>query len=1040
MDFDKYYEARKVLEEFFRKDLLGPVREDEVIGDTWPTDYYITGRLYPQETQVGQEEMEENLMDDDFEGSDQSINMCYSAYPSSMAISFTVKPGVSKLRVKASFAWYVPREKEQENARRKKLYDWQRNAKSVWVDIDTGKRYQENQLHEELWLRVYLQKKYHDGSKTFTVAMVNTHTKQMDIMANSAATFFQPKIQIFGEKDGQEVFIEKKLRVKINQDRELLNLEMLYRHNKTFAIGHGCSVGWKKHGDSAVEVYTEFIPEYELFQMKPATHVDRSILSFQFLASSSLQEVCAALEDLADSYEKWIEKTRTMISEMPERYHEVAIDNLNSCKETLTRIREGIKTLKADKCVFRAFQLVNEAMLRMRLRHDEASRPEKHAWYPFQLAFMLQEIPSIANPDDSYRDVVDLLWFPTGGGKTEAYLGLAGFTIFLRRIRAVNDQRSGGGVTVLMRYTLRLLTLQQFERAAGLICACELIRRENTELLGNEEISSGLWVGGGLTPNRRTDAEKALETIRTQGIETLSEEEANPCQILTCPWCKSEIKTQQYAMIEDKMVIACPDEKCEFHKGLPVYVVDEDIYDHGPSLIVGTVDKFARMTWEKKVGKLFSLRSDRLPPELIIQDELHLISGPLGTVSGLYEVAIDEFCKNNNVRAKVISSTATIRNAKSQILNLYGRDFRQFPPQGIDIRDSYFAEESLANEKPTRKYMGILAPGTSGNTLLIRVYSILLFATRYLAVRGYPDEVVDSFWTLTGYFNSLKQLGGAVNNIYDDVHGRLKYLYETKFRGTFPEGSRPSEYPEPGELTSRKANSEISEILKRLEVSYPDESAFDLILASNMLSVGIDIGRLGLMVLQGQPKSNSEYIQATSRVGRKTPGLVVTMNDASRSRDRSHYEQFQSFHSSLYRYVEATSLTPFAERARDRALHAVFISFCRHLVDELRDNRDASRILEVRDKAEKYIQTILERVNKIDTTEVDATREQLYDILGHWEQMALELNTELVYQKYYKQQGIPLLTDRFDSEGDSIPTLNSMRNVDVECDVFLLEG
>jgi len=1036
LSIERYYEARELLESFFRRDLLGPVQADEVISDTWPADYYICGRLFPQDVELKQEDMEQNLMDDDFEGSDQSLNMCYSVYPSSMAISFSVIAGETRLRILASVARYIPMEIETESVRRKTIIEWHRDFTSRWIDVYTDRKYQEIELVHGLQLRVYLQKVYDDGSRTLTVAMINIFRKQMDIISNNAATFFQPKIQVFGEEEGKAVFIEKRMRVSLGKDPELLNLEMLYRHNRTFAVGHGCSAGWKSSGVTATEIFTEFLPGYELFQMKPASHVKGEILSFEFLGQNSSEVVSSGLEEMGASYEKWIEHMRLEIPTLPERYRTVASGNIERCVETLTRIRDGIHVLAENELAFKAFQMVNQAMLRLRLQQGGAGNKAGHGWYPFQLAFILQQIPSISDPLNPYRDVVDLLWFPTGGGKTEAYLGLSAFTIFLRRMVARRQGVPGGGVTILMRYTLRLLTLQQFERASGLICACELIRRENPGILGDEEISAGLWVGGGLTPNKRSEAIHSLQTIKREGFEALSEDEANPCQILRCPWCKNAITPQYYAVSADRMVVSCPNNLCGFNHGLPVYVVDEDLYDHGPALVVGTIDKFARMTWEEKVGRLFALNSNRLPPELIIQDELHLISGPLGTIAGLYEAAIDEFCRQDDVKAKIISSTATIRNAHSQILNLYGRDFRQFPPQGIDIRDSYFAEEAGASERPARKYLGVMAPGTSGNTLLIRVYSILLFSTRNLKASGFPDSVVDSFWTLVGYFNSLKQLGGAVNNVIDDVHGRLKYLYETKFRGAFPVGTRPPEYPEFDELTSRKANSEIGEILKRLEVRFPDPRAFDLILASNMLSVGIDIGRLGLMVLQGQPKSNSEYIQATSRVGRQNPGLVVTMNDASRSRDRSHYEQFLTYHSSLYRYVEATSLTPFAERARDRALHAVLISLSRHLIDGLRANSDAVRVRVLHNRVEEMIERILERVRVIDESEVDGSREHLYDILAHWENLA---STDLVYQKYTRQQGIPLLTDRFNSDGDAIPTLNSMRNVDVECDV-ILEG
>ena len=1035
MNFDQYYAARDIVEDFLRKDLLGPIQEDEVISDTFPISYYTTGKLYPQETQISQEDMEKNDLEDSLQDEEQPMSMCYSRYPSSMAISFTVRAEINKLWIKTSFSYYVPREKITESSRSGKDYEWHRQAGSFEFNVDTDLVYQVAKPHINLELRVYQQKIYPDGTKIFTVALVNMQEKQMDMIANNAATFFQPEIQVQGENEGQQAFIAKQLRVGMNQDPEVLNLEMLYRHNLEFATGHGCSAGWEADGEYATRVYSVFIPGYELLQMKPALRVRSEIRSFKFLGESSKLKVCTGLKEIGVSYENWIKKQEAQIPALEEKYHSVAKDNLKNCWETLKRIKNGIDLLASQKMVFQAFQLVNRAMLHQRLKQHGPAEADKHSWYPFQLAFILQELCSIVDPQDEYRDVVDLLWFPTGGGKTEAYLGLSAFTIFLRRMRAVREKRPGGGVTIMMRYTLRLLTLQQYERAAALICSCELIRRQNSQLLGQEEIGVGLWVGSGLTPNKRENAARALKKIHEHGFDTLDKNDANPCQILTCPWCRQTVRAQDYTMTEDKMVISCSDKKCEFHRGIPIYVVDQDIYDHGPALVVSTIDKFARMTWEKKVGKLFGLQTEWLPPELIIQDELHLISGPLGTIAGLYEVAVNEFCQCNGIGAKIISSTATIRNAKNQIFSMYGRDFRQFPPQGLDIRDSYFAEESTMNDRPARRYLGILPSGDSGNILLVRVYSALFFATRCLVERGYPQEIVDTFWTITGYFNSLKQLGGAIINVIDAVHGRLKYLNGAKFIGEFSTLPQTFESVEFEELTSRKDNSDIGKTLKRLEKGYPDLDSLDLILASNMLSVGIDIARLGIMVLQGQPKLNSEYIQATSRVGRQTPGMVITMYDASRSRDRSHYEQFPAYHSSLYKYVEATSLTPFAERARDRALHAVLISLCRHLIPGLQDNKDAGQVSMYRSEVQALIKKILERVNLIDHEEHNDTREKLNWILDQWE---LRSSSDLVYQKYFNSEGIPLLTDRFDGpEIPPFPTLNSMRNVDVESEVWL---
>lgn len=1037
MKFEAYYKARDIIEDLIVKDIVGPVEENEKISDTDPIKYYSAGILYPQGYMINQEDNEKNPDETTGNNGDHSLNLANSAYPSSFGVSFTILPDVLSFCINTEFAWYIPNEKAKKESKEEHSFIWGRFSDETSIKHYCNDEKSIYPIKNGLELHVYLQKVYSDQAKTYTVALVNTNSAGSDYKTNNELSFFQTNLRIFGDAN-KDIFIERRLKVAFNKDPELINLEMLYRHNKTFAIGHGCSVDWKSNGDYATEIITEFLPKYQLLQMKPASHIDKKDLSFKFLSEGLQKDVCNSLSKLTASYGKWIVEKREITKSLLVKYQKAANDNLDNCEEALKRIESAIRLLSTDKDVYNAFQLSNQAMLNQLVNQLE-HKSEKYnindlGWFPFQLAFILQELSSIKDPHDKYRDVVDLLWFPTGGGKTEAYLGLSAFTIFYRRINAIKNTTSGAGVTIMMRYTLRLLTLQQFERAASMICACEVIRRKNSKLLGNEEISIGLWVGGALTPNKRKDAVTALEKIRTDGFDSLREGDSNPCQILSCPHCGTNLKPANYKITETRMTIICTNSVCDFNSGLPLYLIDEDIYQYKPTLIVSTVDKFARMPWEERVGELFGLETEYQPPELIIQDELHLISGPLGTITGLYEIAIDMFCRSKGISPKVIASTATIRNAKSQILNLYGREHRQFPPQGIDIRDSYFAEESIPSDKPSRKYLGIMAPGKSATTMLVRLYGVMLYATRYLKDLGYSDEVIDSFWTLTGYFNNLKQLGGAIVHVLDDVEGRLKYLVGTKFKQiASPPFSSDANYSYYDELTSRKNSFEIGDVLKNLEKKYPN-NAYDFIMASNMISVGVDVGRLGLMFVNGQPKSNAEYIQATSRVGRKTPGLVVVLQDSSRSRDRSHYEQFKSYHSSIYKFVEATSLTPFSERSRDRALHAVLIGMSRHLIEGLKANKKAKNVSEYNDQIQQFIKFIVEKVRVIDEREALPTEKQLKKILTEWESLA---GNDLIYQKYGKDTGTPLLIDFDNNYDNGFKTLNSMRNVDVESKVYL---
>jgi Helicase conserved C-terminal domain len=1065
LKYNRFYEARNEIERFLRMDLVGPVQNEEEIEKEAPSSYYVAGILHPKNNERAVEEQasplasaisdesqfNDNKEDDSFEGYEESVSQSNSYNPSSMALSTTIKPNISHLKIFVTYGKYEliqdsgddtidnteifeENEQNEDIKKTKKKYTpdvWKRKhyEKIIEVHID------ESVVHpveNNLEFNIFTQKTYEDGSRTITIAIVNTNESNSSLKINNLNSFFQVAFEVSDSKN-EPIFIEKKMLLEISEDLELKNLNLLYSHVKNYAVGHGCSVSYALNGKGCYKLKTDVLPGHEIHQMEPSINVPKEILQMKFLANGSKKEVTDGLKQLVNSYNDWIDNEKQLISKF-EKYQENAKENIRLCEETSHRILNSIEQLN-DDTIFRAFQLANLAMLNQRINFLKRSSKKINfseiTWYPFQLAFLLQEITSIVERNSLERDLVDLLWFPTGGGKTEAYLGISAFVIFLRRLR---NQENSNGVTILMRYTLRLLTIQQFDRAAALICACESLRR--SERLGGEEISIGLFVGGGLTPNKISEAQKNLLEITKNGDRAVRK--GNPHQVLSCPVCGTNLPIQQYSIENNRMLIKCANTACEYHNGLPIYLVDEDIYTSRPTLLISTVDKFARMTWEPRIAKLFSIGETCPPPELIIQDELHLISGPLGTITGLYEIAIDRFCQRDGIGPKVIASTATIRNAKSQIMSLFGREFRQFPPQGTNIRDSYFAEESSKDNKPARKYVGIMSPNKSATTVLVRVYACLQFITRYLKNLGYEDEVIDNYWTITGYFNSLRELGGALVQVHDDVQDRFEFLYSKKFKPIIDEFKSPGPQDRIEELTSRKNATEIKKALDYLSIPYNTGDAYDYVLASNMISVGVDIGRLGLMVITGQPKSNSEYIQASSRVGRENPGLVLTVYNASKSRDRSHYEQFINYHSAIYKFVEATSLTPFSIRARERALHAVYISMCRFLLNSLRD-RDSAGNYDPNDERLREIENfIYYRASKITHSqeEVDETIADLEEIKHTWYHEII--NKKMDYDKFGNLPTIPLLKNNEDEDG-VFSTLNSMRNVDRQSNLFIEE-
>jgi hypothetical protein len=470
---------------------------------------------------------------------------------------------------------------------------------------------------------------------------------------------------------------------------------------------------------------------------------------------------------------------------------------------------------------------------------------------------------------------------------------------------------------------------------------------------------------------------------------------------------------------------------------LPVLVVDEEIYSDRPDLIIGTVDKFARLAWDPRARSLFGLGDDgepiSSPPGLIIQDELHLISGPLGSMVGLYETLIDDLCSRTSdtatVRPKVVSSTATIRRYEDQVRALFGRERAAlFPPRGLDISDSYFAQhavDEVGQLRPGRIYVGVHAPGLgSMQTVQVRTFSAVLQAAKDLDV----PETTDPWWTLLAFFNSLRELGTSLTLLQSDIPDYLKAM--KRRRGIeWPAVRRLNETLE---LTGRLRSEEVPEAICALEVATTDGGyPVDVCLASNIIEVGVDIDRLSLLAVVGQPKTTSQYIQVTGRVGRRwweRPGLIVTLYGASKPRDRSHFEKFRSYHEKLYAQVEPTSVTPFAPPVLDRAAHAVMIGYIRQrgAIDKVASPYPvpAALLAEVR----ALLEARVEVVDPEERAELDRVVARRLRQWTSWEKSA-----------WVRREGDSFLMREYGSYVEpqlrettwQVPT--SLRNVDAEC-------
>jgi len=926
----------------------------------------------------------------------------------------------------------------------------------------------------DMRVEVYCRPAPESTGHLLTVCVVNRKLASASIDEHC---LFQSHFEAQIERDGELVAaIQPYPSVPMEKmDDEERNLALLYRDLQTYAIGHGCAADWTAPWENGfvAAVSAESLPSYEAPSIAAELRrADRTPIEVSMAALANLipgTDGLDQIEEVIEDYRLWIEEKRKVAQSLPEDHRFTGELNLEGCFKALSRMKSGLKFLKGSPDAMKAFRLANHAILLQQIRDNErrdieydaakrmihhsrafsepdplALRETKGKWRPFQIAFFVMALESTVNKDSSERETVELIWFPTGGGKTEAYLGLSAFSMFFRRLKNPQDL----GVDVLMRYTLRLLTAQQFQRAAGLICAMEYLRKTRPADLGTASFAIGIWLGGETTPNSSQDAVAKLSELQKNPLKA-----ENPFLVTKCPWCAAQLGVIKLAPAVPKAVprvwgyerrggsvfFKCTDKDCPFSESLPIFVIDEEVYANTPSLIIGTVDKFAMLAWLPQARSLFGLSTegDRIssPPNLIIQDELHLISGPLGTMVGLYEVLIEELCsdyRNGRVKPKIVSSTATIRRYEDQIRALYAREsVSLFPPAGLDAGDSFFAQYAR-NERgdllPGRRYVGIHAPGLGSlQTTQVRTFSALLQAPIPLV----PNDR-DPWWTLVAFFNSLRELGTTLSLFQSDIPD---YLKAVKNRNGL-DYANLRRLKHVIELTGRLTSEQIPESIAALERVYDGTgNTVDVCLASNILEVGIDIDRLSMMTVVGQPKTTSQYIQVTGRVGRKwweRPGLIVTIYGASKPRDRSHFEKFRSYHERLYAQVEPTSVTPYSPPALDRGLHAVMAAYARQTGDAHLSNSPypvpEAVLASLRD-------ILVNRVSVVDPQEQEELSRMFDQRISEWRRWE-----RVRWSDYAANANLPLLRVAGSYCSPELariswPTAQSMRNVDAECQV-----
>jgi hypothetical protein len=1109
-----------VLKEFVGPDLVNTnANGDELLVGDIPTIRYLSGILFPQPFQKeGDEDSDEiapsqaedanaagDLGDSESPDNDQNddddwITLSNLTRPSAISLSFVMKEN-DTLSLSVAAATY---HKTKDSRFSDKTSLFERTPISVSSDAiipfslnvanikqHSGELFSisKNEGEQALKVGFFFRGQILKGNESLslvTASLINTNMMaagEDQLHADYQQCFFQTSFSIRNEKG----FTAMPQRPKIFHDEDIDNNDLLYRDIKRYAAGHGCSPIWDDTNpeEPVKQIDTTFIPHYFNKPIVPMRREDLSLSMVDYSNPNKANETFSSLNHLADEYEKWINQLANK-KEIIEQFS-AAQKNINNCHDYLLRIRNGIALLNSDSLAFHAFCLMNSAMLLQQLHYKLPLRERDQngnlitppdfqmpkiddpqtwynsktnvygQWYPFQIAFILANICSMTDPQTPERSFVDLIWFPTGGGKTEAYLGLSAYTIFLERLSETKNHTTNFGITVLMRYTLRLLTSQQYERATSLICACETLRQADVDCLGQTPISIGLFVGGSTSPNTYSSAAESYYKLQASQLES------NPFVVRKCPWCGAELGpssaqkkgpyslhgyvNQKKTKNKSEFHFTCDNPECDFYKKrLPLTVIDEDIYNNPPTLLIGTVDKFATLIFNHQSQAIFGYKDGQKlgNPSLIIQDELHLISGPLGSMVAIYETMIDELCtdrrQKNVIKPKIVASTATIAMAREQCHNLFDvppENVKIFPPSGLSANDSFFAVEKKGSSG--REYVGVYAPGApSVSTAAIRLYSSLFEAPVHVT---FPStNLQDAYYTNVGYYNSLRELGKAETWVSEDIPEHNKVI-----AGRYSSLERDRQEIRYKELTSRIRSDEIPDNLHALEKSIPNPDTVDICLATSMISVGLDVSRLGLMTVSGQPKTTSEYIQVTSRVGRDSnrPGIVFVLFNPYKPRDKSIFESFQMFHSEFYSFVEPTSVSVFSPQIRRKALAAVLIGLA-ILMGTEKDSKVPNDLLS-NGNIDRAKDVIVRRVEDLDPEEKENTIEQIDSIIAIWKKqnytrMTYRLKFDGDYSNISIYSDIPLFYPRgavipnaWETSSNAVST--SMRDVDGECSI-----
>lgn len=782
-------------------------------------------------------------------------------------------------------------------------------------------------------------------------------------------------------------------------------LEDTFRARKatrSWGEGRNLQVSYDEQTRNLTALPFGILRENRTFPIYGLSNADLSFVALSKAPLLSCRKVLDYLRRMLSEYKSLDSRVSTVQSQ----------DSASHLEEVISRYEDGIRLLESDSKMLKSFELMNETFVRRYVDDNDVT-----GWRVFQFVYIIGKLPDILKPK---KDLFDVIFVPTGGGKTETYFGLIVTAMFYLRFVKINI-----GTVAIVKFPMRMLAIDQIQRIAPLIALADMVRKEHfpTEPSAEQEpawmheFSVGFMIGGyssRTTPNRVNENSRVLgneqiPTERTDLRHILEESPSEVQLIFECPVCKFKKHSNGNIQISyDSKEVRAKHECLDCGTRFAVHWTDEECFRYLPTVIISTQDRIAygafaphmrglfgaplyvcpehgvsiysnactpfkenggygrksgKCGYLKKKGKLptLSVPAAQRAVRFIIQDEMHLLRSDLGALDSPFEKMIQRTIESHSgVSPQYIGMSATVQGVQRQVKELYGLSkgawlFPGDPPISLEASGSPVDAFFEHKERMHRLFVGCMPSFEDPSVVVQRAIDAMTETiaewerlVRTGNVKSLPEKLRNAhtdalgvslrqYRMNLGFMNNKVDLERTLQNLVNITNVDRKKVAKVSGTSAFELNVK--------ELTGDNSIMEIREAIKKIkrtsEASPSDP--LHVLLATNLVSHGIDLKQMNIMIFYGMPGATSEYIQALSRVGRQSPGVIFVVHHPNRPRDRGLWRTFNQYHMALRQQVEMMPVDHYAPGLVDQTVVTLLRCYW-NLIAETRVSADSQSL------------------------------------------------------------------------------------------------